>query len=137
MAMSVAKGTKLTVNTKAVGHLTKIGSPSIKRDSVECTALDTKDNFKEFMDTFAEGGEVSLSGWLDFADEGQKEVINAVDSGDTVTCVITFPKAIGAKWEFGGNVTAFSTSAETAGMVSFEATVKVSGKPSLKADSDV
>ena len=68
MAISVAKGTKLTVGGKAVAHLTKIGSPSIKWDTVESTALDTTDDFKQFLNTFAEGGEVSISGNFDFAD---------------------------------------------------------------------
>ena len=53
MAISVAKGTKLTVGGKAVAHLTKIGSPSIKWDTVESTALDTTDDFKQFFAEYA------------------------------------------------------------------------------------
>ena len=136
MAISVAKGTKLTVGGKAVAHLTKIGSPSIKWDTVESTALDTTDDFKQFLKTFAEGGEVSISGNFDFTDDGQKAVIAAMAAGaDELECAIVFPAAIGAKWSFKASVSAFSTNAETAGIVTFEATLKVTGKPELTASN--
>lgn len=136
MAISVAKGTKLTVGGNAVAHLTKIGSPSIKWDTVESTALDTTDGFKQFLKTFAEGGEVSISGNFDFADDGQKAVIAAMAAGtDELECAIVFPAAIGAKWSFKASVSAFSNNAETAGIVTFEATLKVTGKPELTAST--
>lgn len=136
MAISVAKGTKLTIGGKAVAHLTKIGSPSIKWDTVESTALDTTDDFKQFLNTFAEGGEVSISGNFDFGDDGQKAMISAMGAGtDELECAIVFPTAIGAKWSFKASVSAFSTSAETAGIVTFEATLKVTGKPELTAST--
>lgn len=136
MAISVAKGTKLTVGGKAVAHLTKIGSPSIKWDTVESTALDTTDDFKQFLKTFAEGGEVNISGNFDFADDGQKAVITAMAAGsDELECAIVFPAAIGAKWSFKASVSAFSNNAETAGIVTFEATLKVTGKPELAASA--
>lgn len=136
MAISVAKGTKLTIGGKAVAHLTKIGSPSIKWDTAESTALDTADDFKQFLPTFAEGGEVSISGNFDFADEGQKAMLDAMASGkDDLACSIVFPAGIGAQWDFKASVNAFSTSAETAGIVTFDATLKVTGKPELKASA--
>lgn len=134
MAISVAKGTKLTIGGKAVAHLTKIGSPSIKWDTVESTALDTEDDFKQFLTTFAEGGEVSITGNFDYGDEGQKAMITAMAAGtDDLACAIVFPTTIGAEWDFKASVNSFATSAETAGIVTFDATLKVTGKPELKA----
>lgn len=135
MAISVAKGTKLTIGGKPVAHLTKIGSPSIKWDTVESTALDTEDDFKQFLTTFAEGGEVSITGNFDFGDEGQKAMITAMAAGtDNLECAIVFPASIGAEWAFEASVNSFATSAETAGIVTFDATLKVTGKPELKAN---
>mgnify|MGYP001089698958 FL=1 len=137
MAISVAKGTKLTIGGKAVAHLTKIGSPSVKWDTTESTALDTEGDFKEFLTTFAEGGEVSVTGNFDISDEGQKAMIEAMAAGtDNLESTIVFPKKIGAEWAFKASVNSFATSAETAGIVTFDATLKVSGKPELKASTE-
>lgn len=134
MAVSVAKGTKLTIGGKTVAHLTKIGSPSVKWDTTEKTALDTEGDFKEFLTTFAEGGEVSITGNFDYGDEGQKAMITAMAAGtDDLACTIVFPTAVGAEWDFKASVNSFATSAETAGIVTFDATLKVTGKPELKA----
>lgn len=138
MAISVAKGTKLTIGGKPVAHLTKIGSPSVKWDTTESTALDTEGDFKEFLTTFAEGGEVSITGNFDFGDEGQKAMITAMAAGtDNLECAIVFPKKIGAEWAFKASVNSFATSAETAGIVTFDATLKVSGKPELKESTGI
>lgn len=138
MAISVAKGTKLTIGGKAVAHLTKVGSPSVKWDTTESTALDTEGDFKEFLTTFAEGGEVSITGNFDFGDEGQKAMITAMAAGtDNLECAIVFPKKIGAEWAFKASVNSFATSAETAGIVTFDATLKVSGKPELKESTGI
>lgn len=138
MAISVAKGTKLTIGGKAVAHLTKIGSPSVKWDTTESTALDTEGDFKEFMTTFAEGGEVSVTGNFDISDEGQKAMIEAMAAGtDNLEFTIVFPKKIGAEWAFKASVNSFATSAETAGIVTFDVTLKVSGKPELKASAEI
>ena len=138
MAISVAKGTKLTIGGKPVAHLTKVGSPSVKWDTTESTALDTEGDFKEFLTTFAEGGEVSITGNFDFGDEGQKAMITAMAAGtDNLECAIVFPKKIGAEWAFKASVNSFATSAETAGIVTFDATLKVSGKPELKESTGI
>lgn len=138
MAISVAKGTKLTIGGKAVAHLTKIGSPSVKWDTTESTALDTEGDFKEFLTTFAEGGEVGVTGNFDISDEGQKAMIEAMAAGtDNLEFTIVFPKKIGAEWAFKASVNSFGTSAETAGIVTFDATLKVSGKPELKGSTEI
>jgi hypothetical protein len=53
------------------------------------------------------------------------------ESGTEAAYSIDFPTALKAKWEFNAIVTAFSTGAELKDNVSFEATLKVSGKPTL------
>ncbi len=93
----VAKGTKLTIGGKAVAHLTKIGSPSVKWDTTKSAApMDTEGDFKEFLTTFAEGGEVSVTGNFDISDEGQKAMIEAMAAGtDNLEFTIVFPKKMG------------------------------------------
>jgi hypothetical protein len=44
---------------------------------------------------------------------------------------IIFPAIMGAEWDFNGIVTGFKTGANTGDGIPFEATIKISGKPSL------
>lgn len=133
MAKGAAKGTKFTIATSAVGSLTSIGGVALSADTVDVTTIDNTDGYKEFVGGFKDGGEVSLSGYFDYSDVGQKALYTAFESGAVSACVIEFPTAIGAKWTFDGVVTAYETGAEMDGAVSFDCTIKVSGKPALAA----
>lgn len=115
--------------TTAVGNLSSIGGVEVSADSVDVTTLDTEGGFKEYLAGFKDAGEVSLEGFLDDADAGQKEVYDALADGKTRKCEIAFPN--GAKWTFDGIVTGFGTSVSTDDAVSFTGTVKVSGKPTF------
>lgn len=133
MAKCAAKGTQFKIGDNVVGSLTSIGGVAASADTIDITALDNQDGYKEFTGGLKDGGEVSLSGHFDYADEGQKALYAAFESGDTVSCEIAFPTALGCKWTFDGVVTAIETGAELEGAVSFDCTVKVSGKPTLAA----
>ena len=50
-----------------------------------------------------------------------------------VDCKIQFPAKIGKTWSFKAGVTKFTTSADVDDAITFEATLKVSGKPTLAA----
>lgn len=135
MAVAAAKGTSLTIGTSAgkkVGHLSSVGSPQVKVDEIEVTALDNETGWKEFLASFKDGGEMDLEGFLDMEDEGQTAMNEALESGELQDFVIAFPAAIKANWEFKGFVNAFSTSAEKSDAVKFSATIRVSGQPKLK-----
>ena len=81
---------------------------------------------------------MSVTGNFDIIDEGQKAMIEAMAAGtDNLEFTIVFPKKIGAEWAFKASVNSFATSAETAGIVTFDATLKVSGKPELKASEGI
>lgn len=139
MAVGTSSGTKLKIGSttpKTVGHLSSISGISASAETIDVTALDSTGGYREFLASFKDGGEVSLSGFFDFADEGQKALTDAFNGETTETYAIEFPAAIGAKWSFSGVVSAIETSAETGNAVSFSATIKVSGKPVLSALSD-
>lgn len=135
MSKSAAKGTSFSIGTQVVGSLKSIGGVKVSADTIDVTTIDNADGYKEFLGGFKDGGEVSLSGYFDYADAGQKALYTAFESGSVTECVITFPSAIGAKWTFDGVVTAYETGAELEDAVSFDCTVKVSGKPTLEAST--
>ncbi len=137
MAKSRALGTTLNVNSKAVGGLTTINGIEISAETVDLTSLDNSTGYREKEPGFKDGGEVTVSGFLDGSDNGQDEMYSLLDSGNTTTCTIVFPSKIGKTWTFTAGVSRFVTGAELEGGVTFEATLLVSGKPVLAASTTV
>ncbi len=127
-----ALGTKLKINSTAVGGLTEIGGLSLSADTLDVTTLDSADGYREFIGGFKDGGEVSISGYFDNTEgKGQAELYTAFESGDIEEFAIEFPADLDAKWTFDGVVTAIETGASLEDLVSFSATIKVSGKLTL------
>ena len=137
MAKSRALGTTLKVNSKAVGGLTTINGIEISAETVDLTALDNTSGYREKEPGFKDGGEVTVSGFLDGSDDGQDEMYTLLNSGATTTCNIVFPAKIGKTWTFTAGVSRFVTGVELEGGVTFEATLLVSGQPVLAASTTV
>lgn len=117
---------------KKVAGLTEIGGIELSAETIDVTTLDSDGGYKEFIGGFKDGGEVSLSGYFDPAvGQGQKELYDVFESGDVQDFTIEFPAKLKAKWVFKGIVTGFKTSTSLEDPVSFEGSIKVSGKPSL------
>lgn len=126
-----AKGTKFKISDKVVGSLKSIGGVSKSASTIDVTTLDSPDAYGEFLGGKKDGGDISLSGFFNYSDDGQKQLDTAFESGEAVQCAIEFPTAAGCKWTFMGVVTAYETGAELEDAISFSATIKVSGKPQL------
>ena len=141
MSKSRSVGTVFKVGSgasaKTVGGLTSIDGIKVSGDEVDVTALDNNTGYREFLQGFKDGGEVPLSGFLDGADEGQDELYSLLDSGTVTPMAIIFPTAIGKTWSFNAFVKEFSTGVDIDGAITFDATVRVSGKPTLAATASV
>jgi predicted secreted protein len=124
-----AQGTVLKIGIDAVAELTSISGLELSADTIEVTTL--ADEWRNFLQGMKDGGEVSLEGFLNAGDAGQADLYAAFNSGDIESFTIEFPVGIGADWTFDGIVTGFSTGADMEEAVSFEATIKVTGEPTL------
>jgi len=124
-------GTKIKIGLNFIGDLSSIGSPSITQEELDVTTLDSEGGYREFIAGFKDPGEVSISGFFVPSDLGQADVYAALESGDVQDFEIIYPAKLGAAWSFQGIVTAFNVTAETEEAIGFEATIRVSGKPSL------
>lgn len=139
MAKSRSVGTKLLIAPKtgnadvAVGGLKSISGIDVNADEVEVTDMGNTDGYREYLPGFKDGGEVPVSGYMDGEDGGQGRMYELLESGDVVDCKIQFPAKIGKTWSFKAGVTKFTTAAEVDDAITFEATLKVSGKPTLAA----
>lgn len=143
MAKSRSVGTKLLIAPKsgntdvAVGGLKSISGIDVNADEVEVTDMGNTDGYREYLPGFKDGGEVPVSGYMDGEDNGQDRMYELLESGDVVDCKIQFPAKIGKTWSFKAGVTKFTTSAEVDDAITFDATLKVSGKPTLAATASV
>lgn len=126
-------GTKLKIGANSIAELSNIGGMELSADTVDITTHDVTDGYRRFMQGLKDAGEVTASGFFNPGDtNGQKALIDAFESGTETAFVILFPAAFGAEWDFNGIVTKISTGeADMENPVPFEATIKVSGKPSL------
>lgn len=123
-------GTKLMVGNNSVSELTSINGLDLSADTIETTTLDG-DGWRTFAQGLKDAGESSISGFFNPGDtNGQIALKDAFDNGTLLPLKIVFP-SIGAEWSFQGVVTGISTGAEMEDNISYECTVKVSGKPSL------
>lgn len=129
-----SQGTVLKKGTTAIAELTSIDGISVSADTIETTTLDTVGGYRTFLNGLKDAGEVSISGHFVYA--SHNSMMADFESGATNSYTIEFPdKATtsGTKWTFSAIVTAFSTSADLEDLIGFEATLKVSGKPTLSA----
>lgn len=111
-----------------VAGLTSITGLELTADTIDVTTLSSTGGYREFITGFKDAGEVSVEGYLEL-DNGQQQLHTLFESGTTEKFIIEFPN--GAKWEFDGVVTGFSTSASLEDPLAFSATIKVSGQPTL------
>jgi predicted secreted protein len=125
-----AMGTTIKKSTgSAIAGLTEIGGLELSSDTIDTTTLDSTGGYRQFMTSFKDAGEVSLSGHFEYT--SHSTILDDFESGTTASYTITFPN--GASWIFDGVVTKFQTGFSLEDLISFEATIKVSGAPTLTA----
>lgn len=127
-------GTKILIGSNAIGDLSSIGSPSITQEELDVTTLDSEGGYREFIAGFKDPGEVAISGYFVPTDAGQAALYAALDSGDVESFEIVYPADLGVSWSFQGIVTAYNVTAELEDAIALEATIRVSGKPTLNQE---
>lgn len=119
----------------AIAFLTSVDGLDIKANTYDVTALDSTGGFKVFINGFKEAGDVAVSGYFDYA--SHNAILTDLQAGTKTNYTIQFPAApggvTGASWTFDAVVSEFKTSAKVDAVVTFDATFKVSGQPSLVA----
>lgn len=124
-------GTTLKKGINTVVELTEINGLDMSADTIDVTTLGSTGGFREFLTNFIDPGEVPIKGYFYPGDtNGQAAMYTAFAAKTSDSYTITFPSSAGA-WTFTGYVTKFKTGAALDGAVSFEASLKVSGQPTL------
>lgn len=128
----VAMGTTLKKGETLLANLTSIDGISVSSDTIETTNLSTEGGYRTFVTSLKDAGEVSISGHFDF--ESHDLLLTDFEDGSVDSYTIEFPDVAttkGTQWTFSAVVSAFSTAVAMEDLISFDATLKVSGKPVL------
>lgn len=128
-----AFGTTLSVTIGAVltpiAELTNIDGVAVEADDIDTTTHNSADGYRTYEQGLRDGGSVEIEG-IFINDASQIGLKTLFDSGALVACEIGFPAGL-AHWEFNAYVKALSNGAPIDDRLSFAATLKVSGKPTL------
>lgn len=112
-----------------IAELTSITGLEVTADEIDVTSHDSTGGFREYVGGLRDAGSVSLEGNF-IGDASQEALLTLLKSGEVAAMTIVFPDSAGT-WTFEGFVTAFSTDAPMEDKVSFSATIKVTGVPTL------
>lgn len=130
-------GTTIQKGATNIGYLTSIKPPEKSADTVETTTLDSANGYKTFIQGMRDGGEVTVAGYFDVTDTGQIAMDTALDAGTVDAYTITFPTGMGSPTvTFSAVVTKMTIGeANLEDAVTFEVTLKISGKPTLNTSA--
>jgi len=121
-------GTKIYVGGYLVGGLTGIGVGQREATIHDVTTHESADNAREFHGGMVVGGEITLSGFYEFGDDGQDYLRDNI--GQSSECYVIYPDNSG----FAFAVEIQKPSGEDNPddeMVLFSATIKISGPVSI------
>lgn len=115
-----------------LAEITGITGPDGTRETIDVTNFDSPDDYREFVASFKDGGEVSLE--MNFTNATYKTAEEDFDSNDKVNYRITIPDGNGSKLDFAGLLTSKGFSASVDDKVSSNVVIKVSGKVTFSDD---
>lgn len=128
-------GTRLKRGDEYVARLLNIDPPELSRDDMDVTDHDSPDGFREFIPGLKQSGEVPIEGHLIPTDDTQTGLLAAVDIDEPEPWTIEFPTVPKLYITFMGYVKSFKLGpAPVDGKMTFNAIVKVTGKPTIETD---
>jgi hypothetical protein len=121
-------GATFIIGGSTLSEFTNISSPGYTSDDLDTTTHSSTDYFKTYIKGLMDAGEIPFSGYGNNADIDILEPLAATRTLQSITITIpTTPSA--TKFEVDGYVKAFKCEAPHDGLIPYEGTIKVSGKP--------
>ncbi len=122
------------VFTANVAHVLSIGGPSLSRETIDTTDADASDDWRTFIASYIDGGEVSLE--INYDPDAATHaptagILEAFSSNVATNYRVQFPTSPVTVWNFSAICTGFETSATHDGVLTASVTYKVVGKITL------
>ncbi len=127
-----APGTFVTV-----AQITSISGPTLSAEEIDVTCMDVGGGYRQFLPGFKDGGELSFGLVFDPELSDHKTFFGFFENNTQLTWRVVFNTNNGGAiadrpyMQFSGFVRGFETSAEVGGALTAEATVRLSGAPTL------
>lgn len=138
---STGSGSKVAFSTdgttyKDFGSVTSVAPPSMSRDTVDATDLNSyysNNQFKEHLADFIDADTLTVEGHYLAGDEGREAAATAFYSGSECYIKITTPKAIGKVYTYKGIPTALRdlTDINTGAVIGFSFGIKPTAKATV------
>jgi predicted secreted protein len=126
-----ANAAPLVSAMELVGELTSLSEPSRSKDTVDATHMGSPDRYREFIAGLKDGGEVPLEGNRVQGDDGQTALEDAFEYDGSVYVVLEIPTVPAVRWTLKGILTSREGETPLDDKMTFSASLKVTGKPSL------
>jgi len=131
-AANSAFGSKLKRAGTAIAEISSIDGLKLSAETIDVTTHDSPDGYREFIQSLRDGGEVAIEGnFIPGDTNGQIALLTDFNAGTAQSFQITFPDATGTSWTFTAIVIGYETGAKFDDKLTFTATLKVTGKPTL------
>ncbi|AYD87664.1 tail protein [Caulobacter phage W2] len=118
---------------KLVGELGDLAEPERSKDAVEATHMASPSGYREFISGLRDGGEIAVPFSTLAADDGQLALDLAFDYDGAVYWALQIPTNPVMQWSGKGILTGKSGDVPMEDKMAGQATLKITGKPTLAA----
>jgi len=122
-----------TLGWEHLAEITSISGPTMTRDFIDVTSLDSTGGFREFITGFRDGGTVSLT--MNFTRDTYDRMLADFEDDDPHYYEIILPDVDETTVEFCGFVTELPLEIPTDDKITASVTIKVSGKVLVNSGS--
>ncbi|MCJ7669568.1 MAG: hypothetical protein MUO61_03505 [Dehalococcoidia bacterium] len=137
-AAKAAYGTVLNWDGVDIAEVSNISGPTLSIDTIDATHYTSPSAFKEFIAGFGDAGEVTFEcNFIGSDTLGQQAFIVDAYAKSVKAVVITLASPIVATWTFNGIVTKLDFAQPMDNKLSFSATIKISGVPTLAVNTSL
>jgi len=116
-----------------IAEVNSITGPSMSRETIDVTSLDSTGGYREFIASFRDAGTIVLN--MNFTRTNYETMKDDFDSEDLQQYEILLPDSENTSFEFTGLVTELPLTIAVGDKVSMDTTIKISGEPTLDSGS--
>lgn len=116
-----------------IAHINTISGPTMSRELVDVTTLDSPGGYREYIASLRDGGDVSLS--MNFDKNTYAQMKADFESDDVQKYQIVLPNDTNSTFEFEGFVTDFPLNIPLDDKITADVTIKVTGETTFEEGS--
>lgn len=115
----------------ALSEVNEINGPSMDREQIEVTSLDSTGGYREYIGGFRDGGEVVLN--MNWTRDNFITLVGDFEDDDETNFQIVFPDDGETTLDFAGLVTSVPVTIPTDDKITMNVTIKVTGQVSISS----